>query len=127
MNDELVLSDGTLWDVNSCREIYKIGKLNQILNGVFHPNGTEVVSNTEVWDLRTFHLLETISTPYEIEVIFSLVNNIYALALAQDNENDSHYATSFKTQDALDYSNIGKREIYYLTYKFFYYILQTIY
>jgi len=112
MNDELVLSDGILWDVNSGKEIHKFDKLNQTLNGVFHPNGTEVVSNTEVWDLRTFHLLKTISTLDEMEVIFSPVNNIiYAVALdAQEAENDSHYLTSFKTLDALDYSNIGKRK-----------------
>lgn len=117
MNDELVLSDGILWDVNSGKEIHKFDKLNQTLNGVFHPNGTEVVSNTEVWDLRTFHLLKTISTLDEMEVIFSPVNNIiYAVALdAQEAENDSHYVTSFKTLDALDYSNIGKKEknLYY--------------
>lgn len=40
MNDELVLSDGILWDVNSGKEIHKFDKLNQTLNGVFHPNGT---------------------------------------------------------------------------------------
>ncbi|KMQ92206.1 ddb1- and cul4-associated factor-like 1-like protein [Lasius niger] len=117
MNDELVLSDGILWDVNSGKEIHKFDKLNQTLNGVFHPNGTEVVSNTEVWDLRTFHLLKTISTLDEMEVIFSPVNNIiYAVALDQETENDSHYVTSFKTLDALDYSNIAtcdvKRGIY---------------
>ncbi|XP_012228889.1 protein mahjong isoform X2 [Linepithema humile] len=117
MNDELVLSDGILWDVNSGKEIHKFDKLNQTLNGVFHPNGTEVVSNTEVWDLRTFHLLKTVPTLDEMEVIFSPVNNIiYAVALDQENENDSHYVTSFKTLDALDYSNIAtcdvKRGIY---------------
>ncbi|XP_072760257.1 protein mahjong isoform X1 [Anoplolepis gracilipes] len=118
MNDELVLSDGILWDVNSGKEIHKFDKLNQTLNGVFHPNGNEVVSNTEVWDLRTFHLLKTISTLDEMEVIFSPVNNIiYAVALdTQEAENDSHYVTSFKTLDALDYSNIAtcdvKRGIY---------------
>jgi len=110
MNDELVLSDGILWDVNSGKEIHKFDKLNQTLNGVFHPNGTEVVSNTEVWDLRTFHLLKTVPTLDEMEVIFSPVNNIiYAVSLDQESENDSHYVTSFKTLDALDYSNIGKK------------------
>ncbi|XP_011866253.1 PREDICTED: protein mahjong [Vollenhovia emeryi] len=119
MNDELVLSDGILWDVNSGKEIHKFDKLNQTLNGVFHPNGTEVVSNTEVWDLRTFHLLKTVPTLDDMEVIFSPINNIiYAVALDQDNETDSHYSTSFKTLDALDYSNIAtcdvKRGIYSL-------------
>ncbi|XP_076637534.1 lisH and WD40 domain-containing protein mahjong [Colletes latitarsis] len=117
MNDELVLSDGILWDVNSGKEIHKFDKLNQTLNGVFHPNGTEVVSNTEVWDLRTFHLLKTVPTLDQMEVIFSPINNIiYAVSLDQENGNESHCVTSFKTLDALDYSNIAtcdvKRGIY---------------
>ncbi|XP_076666057.1 lisH and WD40 domain-containing protein mahjong isoform X3 [Andrena cerasifolii] len=117
MNDELVLSDGILWDVNSGKEIHKFDKLNQTLNGVFHPNGTEVVSNTEVWDLRTFHLLKTVPTLDQMEVIFSPVNNIiYAVSLDQENGDESHYVTSFKTLDALDYNNIAtcdvKRGIY---------------
>lgn len=40
--DELVLSDGVLWDVTSGKEIHKLDKLNQTLSGVFHPNGLEV-------------------------------------------------------------------------------------
>ena len=110
MNDELILSDGILWDVNSGREIHKFDKLNQVLNGVFHPNGTEVVSNTEVWDLRTFHLLKTVPTLDQMNVIFSPVNHIiYAVSLDQEVKDEIHYITSFKTLDALDYSSIGKR------------------
>jgi HIV-1 Vpr-binding protein len=40
--DDLILSDGVLWDVNSGKEIHKLDKLNQTLSGVFHPNGLEV-------------------------------------------------------------------------------------
>lgn len=43
------------------QEIRKLDKLNQTQNGVFHPNGLEIVSNSEVWDIRTFHLLKTVS------------------------------------------------------------------
>ncbi|XP_046626908.1 protein mahjong isoform X1 [Neodiprion virginianus] len=112
MNDELVLSDGILWDVNSGKEIHKFDKLNQTLNGVFHPNGTEVVSNTEVWDLRTFHLLKTVVTLDQMDVIFSPVNNIiYAVALDQDNEDETNYVTSFKTLDALDYKSIATCDV----------------
>lgn len=118
MNDELILSDGILWDVNSGKEIHKFDKLNQTLNGVFHPNGTEVVSNTEVWDLRTFHLLKTVPALDQMNIMFSPVNNIiYAVALEQENEEESNYVTSFKTLDALDYSNIGKLFfIFYFNY-----------
>lgn len=117
MNDELILSDGILWDVNSGKEIHKFDKLNQTLNGVFHPNGIEVVSNTEVWDLRTFHLLKTVPALDQMEIVFSPVNNIiYAVSVDQETEDETHCPTSYKTLDALDYSSIAtydvKRGIY---------------
>ncbi|XP_051170938.1 protein mahjong-like [Leptopilina boulardi] len=112
MNDELVLNDGILWDVNSGKEIHKFDKLNQTLNGVFHPNGTEVVSNTEVWDLRTFHLLKTVPALDQMEIIFSPVNSIiYAVSMDQENEDEFHYTTSFKTLDALDYNSIATYDV----------------
>ena len=75
--DDLILSDGVLWDARSPRQLHKFDKLNQSLSGVFHPNGgylpmralhsnccliigLEIISNTEVWDIRTFHLLRTV-------------------------------------------------------------------
>lgn len=42
--DELILSDGVLWDLGSNKQIHKFDKLNQTLSGVFHPNGLEVCS-----------------------------------------------------------------------------------
>lgn len=42
ITNELVLSDGVLWDVSSGREIHKFDKLNQNVSGIFHPNGLEV-------------------------------------------------------------------------------------
>ena len=59
-SDDLVLNDGVLFDMRMGKEIRKLDKLNQNLNGVFHPNGLEIISNTEVWDIRTFHLLKTV-------------------------------------------------------------------
>ena len=46
--DDLILSDGVLWDQRVPRQIHKFDKLNQTLSGVFHPNGLEIISNTEV-------------------------------------------------------------------------------
>ena len=46
--DELILCDGVLWDHRVPRQIHKFDKLNQTLSGVFHPNGLEIISNTEV-------------------------------------------------------------------------------
>lgn len=102
-NDDLVLTDGVLFDVNSGKPIHKLDKLNQTQSGVFHPNGLEIVSNTEVWDIRTFHLLKTVPTLNQCQVVFSPINNaIYAIAVEQEVD------SSFKTFDASDYSSIGE-------------------
>lgn len=117
INDELVLSDGVLFDVNSGKQINKLDKLNQTQSGVFHPNGLEIVSNTEVWDIRTCKLLKTVPVLHESSVIFSPVNHaIYAIAMEQELDGESQYDSSFKTVDALDYSSIAtidvKKNIY---------------
>lgn len=41
-DDEMVLTDGVLFDVKSGKVINRLDKLNQTQNGVFHPNGLEV-------------------------------------------------------------------------------------
>lgn len=51
MTDELVLNDGILWDVDSCRSIHKFDKFNPSISGVFHPNGIEIIINSEVVSL----------------------------------------------------------------------------
>ncbi|CAH1105847.1 unnamed protein product [Psylliodes chrysocephalus] len=120
-NDELVLSDGVLFDVASGKAIHKLDKLNQTQSGVFHPNGLEIVSNTEVWDIRTFHLLKTVPILNQCSIVFSPVTTaIYAFALEQEmDDGDSTFDTSFKTVDAIDYSSITtfdvKKSIYDLS------------
>ncbi|XP_046399943.1 DDB1- and CUL4-associated factor 1 [Ischnura elegans] len=124
-SDELILSDGVLWDASTGKKVHKFDKLNQTLSGVFHPNGLEVVSNTEVWDLRTFHLLRTVPALDQCEVVFAPGGGvsvpptaIYTVSLEQECEEDPSFESSFKTLDAYDYSSIAtidvKRNIYYL-------------
>lgn len=77
------------------------------------------MSNTEVWDIRTFHLLKTVPVLNQCQVTFSPVNSaIYAIALEQDLEDDTAFDSSFKTVDAVDYSSIAtidvKKKIYTL-------------
>lgn len=52
--DELILSDGVLWDVRSGREIHKFDKLNQAISGVFHPNGLEVLQQLTLFKSSLF-------------------------------------------------------------------------
>lgn len=118
--NELVLSDGVLWDVNSGKEIHKLDKLNQTISGVFHPNGLEIVANTEVWDLRTFHLLRTVPTLDQCELVFSPDGAaIYTLSIEQENDDSKDaFESSFRTLDAYDYSPIAtidvKKNIHYI-------------
>lgn len=110
--DELVLSDGVLWDFRSSQQIHKFDKLNNTLSGVFHPNGLEVVSNTEVWDLRTFHLLRTIPTLDQCQVKFSPQNVMYAFSIQTETMDDERvYDSSFKVLDSYDYSSISTTDV----------------
>ena len=119
-SDELVLNDGVLFDTRAGKEIKKLDKLNQTLNGVFHPNGLEIVSNSEVWDLRTFHLLKTVPGLDQCSVKFT--NNgdiIYAVSLEQETDDGEKYESAFKTFDARDYSGIGMHAIIKIIVIFF--------
>ena len=53
--DDLILSDGVLWDYRSPKQLHKFDKLSQSLSGVFHPNGLEIISNTDVSNDRNVH------------------------------------------------------------------------
>merc|ERR1712012_359057 len=109
--DELVLCDGVLWDYRAPRQIHKFDKLNQTLSGVFHPNGLEIISNTEVWDIRTFHLLRTVPQLDQCQVVFNTSGEvIFGVNLEQELEDETKFETSFKTFDAGDYSLIATIE-----------------
>lgn len=110
--DELVLSDGVLWDFRSSQQIHKFDKLNNTLSGVFHPNGLEVVSNTEVWDLRTFHLLRTIPALDQCQVKFSPQNVMYAFSIQNESMDEERlYDSSFKVLDSYDYTSISTTDV----------------
>ncbi len=43
-----MLNDGVMWDVRTSQAIHKFDKFNMNISGVFHPNGLEVIVNTEI-------------------------------------------------------------------------------
>lgn len=114
--DELVLNDGVLWDVRTAHPIHKFDKFNPYINGVFKPDGLEIISNTEVWDLRTFKLMHTISALNQCQVLFNRRGDVMYGAMITEDADQEHddvvlqsmYGNSFKTIDATDYSNIGR-------------------
>lgn len=73
----------------------------------------QILSNTEVWDLRTFHLLRTVPSLERCEVQFnSFGSTIYAISMEQETDEDASYESSFKTFDASDYANIGNTSLH---------------
>ncbi|TRY64650.1 hypothetical protein DNTS_034846, partial [Danionella cerebrum] len=100
--DDLVLNDGVLWDVRSAQAVHKFDKFNMNISGVFHPNGLEVIVNTEI-----------------CRIVFN--NNgtvIYGAMLQADDEDDmmdqqmkSPFGSSFRTFDATDYKPIATIDV----------------
>ncbi|XP_039626969.1 DDB1- and CUL4-associated factor 1-like [Polypterus senegalus] len=117
--DDLVLNDGVLWDVRDSQAIHKFDKFNMNISGVFHPNGLEIIINTEIWDMRTFHLLHTVPALDQCRIVFN--NNgtvIYGAMLQADDEDDmieermkSPFGSSFRTFDATDYKPIATIDV----------------
>uniref|UniRef100_T1J9J0 DDB1- and CUL4-associated factor 1 n=1 Tax=Strigamia maritima TaxID=126957 RepID=T1J9J0_STRMM len=117
--DELVLSDGVLWDVLSQTAVHKFDKFNPHINGVFHPSGLEIIANSEIWDLRTFHLLHTVPALDQCQVTFNHQGNVIYGAMhtsedeveMEEEQMKSPFGSSFRTFDATDYSNIATIDI----------------
>ncbi|CAJ1051159.1 DDB1- and CUL4-associated factor 1-like isoform X3 [Xyrichtys novacula] len=117
--DELVLNDGVLWDVRTPRAIHKFDKFNMNISGVFHPNDLEVIINTEIWDLRSFHLLHTVPALDQCRLVFnSNATIMYGAMLQADDEVEameeqikSPFGSSFRTFDATDYKPIATVDV----------------
>uniref|UniRef100_A0A7N6BIG3 DDB1- and CUL4-associated factor 1 n=1 Tax=Anabas testudineus TaxID=64144 RepID=A0A7N6BIG3_ANATE len=117
--DDLVLNDGVLWDVRTAQAIHKFDKFNMNISGVFHPNGLEVIVNTEIWDLRTFHLLHTVPALDQCRIVFNNSGTvIYGAMLQADDEDEmmemqmkSPFGSSFRTFNATDYKPIATIDV----------------
>ncbi|BHF59213.1 hypothetical protein SprV_0100216900 [Sparganum proliferum] len=142
MDDNLVLNDGVLWDLRCSgsvdhyrkglsslqatasgpahRPIHKIDKFQDLVSGVFHPNGLEVIVGSAVWDMRTWRLLHTVQALDRMEARFTEnVDAIYAGIFGPDYDdvleelgaNRLAMQSMFRTVDALDYSLIASVDV----------------
>lgn len=74
----------------------------------------QIIANTEVWDLRTFHLLQTVPVLDQRNCTFSPMHVIYGASLGADRDHDvetTTYDTSFNVLDAYDYSSIATIDV----------------
>jgi len=115
--DDLVLNDGCLWDVRAAKLLHKFDKFNEYVSGVFHPSGLEIVINSEIWDIRTYHLLDTCTSLDQCRSIFNAKGDIiYGVKYVEPDEEFDFvfganmvgpYDSAFRTFDAYDYSVIA--------------------
>ncbi|KAM3179601.1 hypothetical protein ACTXT7_000336 [Hymenolepis weldensis] len=122
MDDHLVLNDGVVWDVRSrvtpTSPVHKIDKFQDVISGVFHPNGMEIIVSSAVWDMRTWRLLRTVQALDKFESTFSeKADIIYAACFDRSSNSsieeypESSIQTIFRTVDSLDYSLIASIDV----------------
>ncbi|ULT93812.1 hypothetical protein L3Y34_003367 [Caenorhabditis briggsae] len=119
-DDRLVFNDGLLWDVrNKNAAIHAFDRLaKRTMWGTFHPQGTQIIINSEVYDIRTFRMLHHVPELARCKVKFNSTGNIAFAAEVHDlmrpDYPDLAYSP-FRSFDTRDYSALttveGRRPI----------------
>ncbi|WKY05016.1 hypothetical protein Q1695_005767 [Nippostrongylus brasiliensis] len=106
--DTMVLNDGVLYDVRG-PVVHTFDQLNTSGCGVFHPQGNEIIINTEVWDTRTYRLLHLVPALEQCKLVFNSTGKIVYAAMYSDCADvfRNTYCASFRTFDTFDYSVIA--------------------
>ncbi|RCN53505.1 LisH protein [Ancylostoma caninum] len=106
--DTMILNDGVLYDVRG-PVVHMFDQLNTTGCSVFHPQGNEIIINTEVWDTRTFRLLHLVPGLEHCKLVFNSTGNIVYAAMYSDCADvfRNTYCASFRTFDTSDYSVIA--------------------
>lgn len=113
-DDRLVLSDGHLWDVRKppTSPVHTFDQFSDDISGVFHPNGREVIINTEVWDLRNCRLIQSIPTLDLCRLKFNRNRNVlYGIkvdvSMVDRCEECECSTPAFMTFDSSNYNQLG--------------------
>jgi len=107
-----VLHDGLLWDVRSKRVVHKFDKLSECGRATFKPDGTQVVIDASVWDMRTFKLFVMCPAFEAAQVTFDCNSSVaYSYTPELGQEEDEKLYSSYIVTDASDYSTITTNEV----------------
>lgn len=115
----LVCYDGVLWDARrSPRPIHKFDKLSDFGWGSLHPSGLQLLLNKDVWDLRTYRIVQSCSNALNGSTFrFDPFGDvIYSFQDATKHRNKfgdrrSSFRSSVVVTDGTDYTNIASLNI----------------
>ena len=111
-----VLHDGLLWDVRSRKVIHKFDKLSDYGRCTFRPDGTQVVLDGSVWDIRTFKLFVTTPIFEAAIVMFDSKSSVaYSYRPLIGKYKEDKIYSSYSVTDVSDYSTITTNELDPLT------------
>eukprot|EP00736_Rhodelphis_marinus_P003016 Rmarinus@m.1685 len=116
--DDMVLTDGVLWDPRRPCVVHKFDKLHSTESGCFDPSGLDVIVNSEVYDLRTFKLRKTCRSLDGATAKFNNGGDVIYGYVPLNTESDivphrlrKKLSQSFRTLDATSYADIASVEL----------------
>uniref|UniRef100_A0A8R1DTK7 Uncharacterized protein n=1 Tax=Caenorhabditis japonica TaxID=281687 RepID=A0A8R1DTK7_CAEJA len=120
-DDRLIFNDGLLWDIrNRNNFIHRFDRLNKnALFGTFHPHGTQLIIDQEVYDIRTLRVVHHVPELANQQISFNSTGNIMYVSecaeLTREEDFPESTVSSFRTFDTSDYSALttfeGKRPV----------------
>ncbi|EGT49060.1 hypothetical protein CAEBREN_31939 [Caenorhabditis brenneri] len=107
-DDQLIFSDGLLWDVRDSKSsIHTFDRLSMKTKfGTFHPHGTQIIINSEVYDIRTFRMLHHVPELAGCKLVFNSTGNIMFASDTCDLHRPDHpdWISSLRSFDTMDYA-----------------------
>ena len=110
--DNLVLTDGSLYDIRTGSIIHRFDKLSTNGCCTFHPNGNSVIIDSTIWDVRNFNLLRSVPVLDGCNIKFNDAGDVLFANIPYSLE-DTYLGNKrlpehsvFHVIDAKDYSDI---------------------
>lgn len=103
--EDILLTDNILWDLRMKKKIHKFDQISDRGYTVCHPNGLELIIDSEIWDIRTLKLLKTC---HDLSSTKYLVFNKDMLFVTYDHDHSAH---QFNVIDPKTYQTIYVKDV----------------